>query len=237
MPGGRGGDVSGDAGDRLDPADLATRVAAMRRSYRSRALHESDLLPDWHSQFRAWLAEAVDSDAFPEPTAMVVATASPDGRPSVRTVLLKRYDERGLVFFTNYDSRKGRQLAANPRLSCVFPWYAMERQVIVDGDVERVGRDESEHYFHSRPHGSQIAASISEQSRVVADRGALEAERDRLAARYPDDTTVPLPDFWGGYRIRPSSVEFWQGREDRLHDRLRFRRTDDGPWTIERLAP
>jgi pyridoxamine 5'-phosphate oxidase len=158
----------------------------------------------------------------------------------VRTVLLKGYDERGLVFFTNYDSRKGRQLAANPRISCVFPWYAMERQVIVDGEVERAGRDESAHYFHSRPHGSQIAASISEQSRVVADRGALEAERDRLAARYPDDATVPLPDFWGGYRIRPSAVEFWQGREDRLHDRLRFRRTGDAadaPWVTERLAP
>ncbi len=232
--------VDGDRGERPDPTDLATRVAAMRRSYRAEALAEADLQPDWHRQFRIWLAAAVDSQAFPEPNAMVVATAAPDGRPSARTVLLKGYDERGLVFFTNYDSRKGRQLAANPRVCCVFPWYAMERQVIVDGDVERVSREESEHYFHSRPHGSQIAASISEQSHVVPDRPTLEAERDRIAARYPDDTTVPLPDFWGGLRIRPSAVEFWQGREDRLHDRLRFRRTGDAadaPWVIERLAP
>lgn len=223
-------------------------VAAMRRSYRSGRLDESDLAPTWLEQFGRWLAEASESLSFPEPNAMVVATASADAAPSVRTVLLKAYDDRGLVFFTNLRSRKARDIEANPQASCVFAWLPLERQVLVTGRAEQVGRAQSEEYFHSRPHGSQIAASVSEQSRVVPDRGALEAERDRLAAAYPDGSTVPLPDFWGGIRIVPETVEFWQGREDRLHDRLRFRRADaaansgergaaDGGWIVERLAP
>lgn len=212
------------------------RLAAMRRTYRTDTLDESMLAADWHTQFHQWLTVAVESLAFPEPNAMVIATATRDARPSARTVLLKAYDERGLVFFTNYQSRKGSELAANPQISCVFPWIALERQVLVTGQVERVSREESDAYFHSRPHGSQLAASISEQSRVVPDRASIEAERDRLAERYPEGTDVPLPDFWGGFRIVPDSVEFWQGREDRLHDRLRYRRTD-GEWVVERLAP
>lgn len=212
------------------------RLAAMRRTYRNATLDEAMLAPDWHTQFHRWLTDAIDSLAFPEPNAMVVATATHEGRPSARTVLLKAYDERGLVFFTNYQSRKGSELAANPHVSCVFPWYALERQVLVTGLVERVSREESDAYFHSRPRGSQLAASISAQSAVVPDRASIEAERDRLAERYPEGVDVPLPDFWGGFRIVPNSVEFWQGREDRLHDRLRYRRSD-GEWVVERLAP
>jgi pyridoxamine 5'-phosphate oxidase len=217
-----------------DPAN-ADRLAGMRRSYKRAELSESAIAPTWLEQFGRWLDEALESLAFPEPNAMVVATADADGAPSARTVLLKGYDERGLVFFTNYTSRKGRELAENPRVCVVFPWYALERQILVTGTVTRTSRADSETYFHSRPHGSQVAASISEQSAVIPDRAWLESERDRLAESYPE--TVPLPDFWGGYRIAPSTVEFWQGREDRLHDRLRYRRTDDGTWQTERLAP
>lgn len=216
-----------------DPAS-ADRLAGMRRSYARSGLTEADLAPGWTEQFGHWFDEAIESLAFPEPNAMVVSTADAAGVPSVRTVLLKGYDERGLVFFTNYDSRKGRALAENPRVSAVFPWYALERQILLAGTVERTTRAESETYFHSRPWGSQIAASIGQQSAVIPDRAWLEAERDRLAAAHPE--TVPLPDFWGGYRIVPETVEFWQGREDRLHDRLRYRRSGD-TWLIERLAP
>jgi pyridoxamine 5'-phosphate oxidase len=210
------------------------RIAAIRRSYQRGSLAESDLAPTWVEQFGRWMDEAVGSLAFPEPTAMVVGTADAQGVPSVRTVLLKGYDESGLVFFTNYNSRKGRALAENPRLSAVFPWYALERQIIVQGAVTRTSRAESDRYFHSRPYGSQIAASISEQSQPIPDRAWLESERDGLAGRHPE--TVPLPEFWGGFRITPETVEFWQGREDRLHDRLRYRNTGNG-WLIERLAP
>ncbi len=216
-----------------DPAG-ADHLADMRRSYQRSGLTEADLAPGWAEQFGRWLDEAIESLAFPEPNAMVVGTADAAGTPSVRTVLLKGYDERGLVFFTNYDSRKGRALAENPRISAVFPWYALERQILVGGTVERTTRAESEAYFHSRPYGSQVAASISQQSAVIPDRAWLESERDRLAAAHPD--TVPLPDFWGGFRIVPETVEFWQGRENRLHDRLRYRRTGEN-WLIERLAP
>ena len=216
-----------------EPPD-ADRLADIRRSYERGALNETDLAGTWVEQFGRWMDEAVESLRFPEPTAMVVGTADATGEPSVRTVLLKGYDERGLVFFTNYDSRKGRALTANPRISAVFPWYALERQILISGAVEHTSREESERYFHSRPYGSQIAASISEQSQVIPGRAWLESRRDELAARHPD--TVPLPDFWGGYRIRPASVEFWQGRPDRLHDRLRYLLTDE-VWRVERLAP
>jgi pyridoxamine 5'-phosphate oxidase len=217
-----------------DPAG-ADRLAGMRRSYQSSALSEADVAAGWLEQFGRWLEQAVESLAFPEPNAMVLATADANGTPSARTVLLKGYDERGLVFFTNYSSRKGRELAENPRVSVVFPWYALERQILLTGTVTRTSRADSEAYFHSRPYGSQIAASISDQSQVIPGREWLESERDRLAAQHPE--SVPLPDFWGGFRIEPATVEFWQGREDRLHDRLRYRRTDGDSWLIERLAP
>jgi pyridoxamine 5'-phosphate oxidase len=210
--------------------------AAMRRDYTERAaLLEKDLAGSWTSQFAAWFADAA-AYGLPEPNAMIVATASADGRPSARTVLLKGYDERGFTFFTNYESRKGSELAANPYASLVFPWFPMQRQVIVSGAVERVSRAETEEYFASRPRGSQLGAWASPQSRVLADRAAVEAGLAAAEERFADGP-VPAPPHWGGLRVRPESVEFWQGRSNRLHDRLRFRRTAEGSWVVERLAP
>ena len=210
--------------------------AVMRRDYTERgALLENDLAESWTSQFAAWFADAA-AYRLAEPNAMIVATASADGRPSARTVLLKEYDERGFTFFTNYESRKGSELAANPYASLVFPWFPMQRQVIVAGAVERVTRAETEEYFAARPRGSQLGAWASPQSRVLADRAAVEAGLTAAVERFGDGP-VPAPPHWGGLRVRPETVEFWQGRSNRLHDRLRFRRTDDGSWLVERLAP
>jgi len=210
--------------------------AVMRRDYTERgALLEDHLAGSWTSQFAAWFADAA-AYGLPEPNAMVVATASADGRPSARTVLLKEYDERGFTFFTNYESRKGSELAANPYAGLVFPWFPMQRQVIVAGAVERVSRAETEEYFASRPRGSQLGAWASPQSRVLADRAAVEAGLDAAAERFGDGP-VPAPPHWGGLRVMPETVEFWQGRSNRLHDRLRFRRTQKGSWVVERLAP
>ncbi|WP_111135250.1 pyridoxamine 5'-phosphate oxidase [Micromonospora deserti] len=199
-------------------------------------LSEADLAADWHTQFGRWFADAVAA-GLPEPNAMVLATADAAGRPSGRTVLLKAYEPEGFVFFTNYGSRKGAELAANPYASLVFPWFAMQRQVVVTGRVERVGRAETEAYFASRPRGSQLGAWASEQSRVVPDRAALDDAYRAAAERFADVEPIPAPPHWGGLRVRPDSVEFWQGRASRLHDRLRFRRAASGGWTVERLAP
>lgn len=216
-----------------DPALLT----AMRRGYERAGLDERDLAPDWLTQFRGWLDGAIAA-GLPEPNAMIVATAGPDAVPSARTVLLKGIDERGFVFFTHYGSRKGTQALANPVASLVFPWHPIQRQVLVTGAVERVGAEESDRYFASRPHGSQLGAAASPQSTVIASRAELESARDALAARYPEGTSVPRPAGWGGLRVVPETVEFWQGRPDRLHDRLRFRRTSvEGAWIVERLAP
>ena len=212
-------------------------VSTMRRAYQTGALDENGLAPDWLTQFDHWLAEAVESGMFREPNAMVVATATPDGRPSARTVLLKAYDENGLVFYSNYESRKGHELAANPHVCCVFSWVALERQVIVEGTVERTNREDSAAYFASRPHGSRLGALVSPQSRVVASRAELDDAWAAALSRYPEGSQVPLPDHWGGFRVVPSTVEFWQGRHDRLHDRLRYRRAPDERWVVERLAP
>ena len=210
--------------------------AAMRRDYSERdALLEADLAADWVTQFTAWFGEATAFGLY-EPNAMIVATADPSGRPSARTVLLKEYDAGGFVFFTNYESRKGTEALANPYASLVFPWLAMHRQVIVGGAVTRVSRAETEAYFASRPRGSQLGAWASPQSTVVADRAAVDTGYAAAAERFGDGP-VPAPPHWGGFRVAPETVEFWQGRSSRLHDRLRFRRTPEGVWVLERLAP
>ncbi len=216
-----------------DGEDAAADLARMRRQYVAAGLTEADLAPDWTIQLGRWLADAVRAD-LPEPNAMVLATASADGRPSARTVLLKGYDAAGLVFYTNYDSRKGTELNANPRACLVFPWIGLSRQVVVIGDVSVVSREQSERYFHSRPRGSQLGASASPQSTVIGSRADLDEAWQRGEREHPGE--IPLPDRWGGFRVRPLSVEFWQGQTDRLHDRLRYRRTESG-WSIERLAP
>ena len=206
-------------------------------------LREQDLAGSPLEQFQAWFAEALTA-GFPEPNAMVLSTVSADGQPSSRTVLLKGVDERGFSFFTNLTSRKGTELANNPRMSLVFPWYALQRQVVVVGRVDLLSRDEVAEYFASRPRGSQLGAWASHQSQVIDGREVLERRVVEVEARFPEGTSVALPDFWGGWLVRPQTVEFWQGRQSRLHDRLRFRsvaevadlgHADD--WTVERLSP
>lgn len=214
---------------------MSPEPADMRRDYTERgALLETDLAAGWTTQFATWFAEAV-AYGLPEPNAMIVATADAAGRPSARTVLLKGYDERGLVFYTNYTSRKGAEAQANPYASLVFPWFPMQRQVLVAGSVERVSRAETEAYFATRPRGSQLGAWASPQSQVVPDRAAVDAGLAAAAERFGDGP-IPPPPHWGGLRVVPATVEFWQGRSSRLHDRLRYRATDTG-WVIERLAP
>jgi len=215
--------------------DVTDRLASMRRSYERGGLREEDLADDWPAQFARWLAEAVAA-GLTEPNACTLATAAPDGRPSARTVLLKQVDARGFTVFTNLASRKGREALANPRASIVVPWVDLQRQVVVLGDVERVSDAESDAYFATRPHGSRIGALASPQSQVIPSREVLEQARAALLERFPPGTPVPRPPHWGGLRVVPESVEFWQGRPDRLHDRLRFRR-EDGGFVVERLAP
>ena len=198
-------------------------------------LGERDLAGTWHEQLAAWLQDAIAA-GVPEANAMVLATADADGRPSARTVLMKGLDEAGLLFFTNLRSRKGSELAANPHAAAVFPWIALGRQAIVVGEVELADDAVSDAYFESRPHGSQIGARASAQSTVVPDRAALDAAWERERALHPPGSRVPRPAHWGGLRIRPATVEFWQGRADRMHDRLRFRRAGEA-WVLERLAP
>jgi pyridoxamine 5'-phosphate oxidase len=207
----------------------------MRRSYEDGGLDEAGLAGDWLAQFGAWFADA-SAAGLSEPNAMVLATVSADGRPSARTVLLKGVDMRGFVLYTNLDSRKGGELLANPHVSLVFLWHPLGRQVVVTGDAEAIGAEESDAYFSTRPYGSQIGAAASPQSQIIAGRAELERARDELVARHPEGTPVPRPAHWGGVRVAPDAVEFWQGRLDRLHDRLRFRREGDA-WVVERLAP
>jgi pyridoxamine 5'-phosphate oxidase len=200
------------------------------------ALGESDIAPSWLEQFERWRAQTIAAEV-PEPDAMVLATASASGQPSARTVLLKGVDERGFEFFTNLDSRKGRELAENPRASLVFPWYALRRQVVVVGGVSAVEPSRADAYFATRAYGSRIGAMASRQSSVIADRSVLEAAKAELQERYPPEGDLPRPERWGGFLLEPESVEFWQGRRDRLHDRLRFRREGAGDWILERLSP
>jgi pyridoxamine 5'-phosphate oxidase len=210
-------------------------VADLRKEYSLAGLSEKDIAKDPFRQFEKWFQE-VEAAKLNEPNAAVLSTAAKDGRPSSRMVLLKGIDGRGFVFFTNYDSRKGRELEANPRASFLFPWAALERQVIVEGAVTKVAREESEAYFHSRPRASQLAAWASPQSSIISGRAALDEAMKATEKKYTG-VEAPLPPHWGGFRIVPETVEFWQGRRSRLHDRLRYRRQPDGSWVIERLAP
>jgi pyridoxamine 5'-phosphate oxidase len=209
-------------------------IPSLRKEYRMAALDRAGLDPDPVVQFGRWFDQAVGA-GLPEPNAMTLATASAGGRPSARVVLLKGYDDRGFVFYSNYDSRKGEELTANPWAALVFYWAPLERQVRVEGRVERTSREESAAYFRSRPLGSRLGALASAQSRPIPGREVLERRVAELEAAHPDGE-VPLPDFWGGYRVVPDAVEFWQGRPDRLHDRFRYARADQG-WTVARLSP
>jgi pyridoxamine 5'-phosphate oxidase len=209
-------------------------IASLRREYSSRALNEQEVDADPIVQFRRWFDEAVAAKLV-DANAMTLATASPDGRPAARVVLLKEVDAAGFVFFTNYESAKARDLAANPRACLLFFWVELERQVRITGSVERVSREDSDVYFRSRPFESRIGAWASPQSSVIANRDILEARVRVVSNQYPDGD-VPLPENWGGYRVQAQEIEFWQGRASRLHDRLRYRRAD-GEWLIERLAP
>ncbi|MEU3143341.1 Pyridoxine/pyridoxamine 5'-phosphate oxidase [Streptomyces sp. AVP053U2] len=211
--------------------------ASMRKQYRAEGLSEADLAATPVEQFARWFKQAATDGGLFEPNAMIVSTADARGRPSSRTVLLKHFDEQGFVFYTNYDSRKGRELTVNPYVSLLFPWHPMARQVIVTGAARRTGRDETAAYFRTRPHGSQLGAWASGQSSVLADRADLDATYAELAARHPEGEQVPVPPHWGGFRVVPQAVEFWQGRENRLHDRLRYTARPDGGWKVERLSP
>ncbi|WP_435845972.1 pyridoxamine 5'-phosphate oxidase [Streptomyces huasconensis] len=213
--------------------------AGMREQYVTEGLAEAGLPAGPMEQFAHWFKEAVRAaDALHEPNAMVVSTADAEGRPSSRTVLLKGFDERGFVFFTNYDSRKAREITVNPHVSLLFPWHPMARQVIVSGTAARVGREETVAYFRTRPHGSQLGAWASAQSSVLASRDELDRAYADLAARYPEGEQVPVPPNWGGFRVTPRAVEFWQGRRNRLHDRLRYVCGEGDPvWRVERLSP
>lgn len=211
-------------------------LADLRRDYSLAGLHEKDLARDPFRQFETWFQEA-EAAKVVEPNAMVLSTATREGRPSARTVLLKGMDGRGFIFFSNYESRKGREIEANPFATLVFPWIALERQVIIEGALTRLAREESMAYFDSRPRASQLAAWVSRQSSVVPDRASLESGMKAVEQKHAG-AAVPMPPFWGGYLVAPASVEFWQGRRSRLHDRLRYRREQaGGPWIIERLSP
>jgi pyridoxamine 5'-phosphate oxidase len=212
-----------------------TTLADLRREYASRALTEEAADADPIHQFTAWFEEALKSQLI-DVNAMTLATASPAGEPAARIVLLKGADQSGFVFYSNYDSAKGRDLAANPRACLLLFWSELERQVRITGAVTRVSTEQSDAYFHSRPLESQISAAISKQSRPVADRSQLERRYAELAAKY-SGAIVPRPDNWGGYLVAPETIEFWQGRKSRLHDRLLYTRQPDGSWSRARLEP
>lgn len=221
------------------PDKTDTAIADMREEYRPETLAKKDLSPDPFTQFHEWFNEA-RSAAIKEPNAMTLSTLGKDQIPSSRTVLLKDLDSRGFTFFTNYGSRKGQEIEAHPGASLLFLWKEQSRQIIVRGRVEKVSPDESEKYFNSRPYDSRIGAWASEQSSIIPNREWLVARDKEFRERYPDsgaDDCVPIPDFWGGYRVLPASIEFWQGGPGRLHDRFVYTQTPSGDWGVDRLSP
>jgi pyridoxamine 5'-phosphate oxidase len=213
----------------------ASKLSLLRQDYGKGELVESKVDADAIVQFSRWLDEAVAAK-LPDPNAMILATADAKGKPSARVMLLKEFDSRGFVFYTNYLSRKGGELESNPRAALVFFWQTLERQVRIEGTIGLVSRRESEEYFHSRPRAAQIGAWVSRQSGAISSRKELDELAGQITAKYAN-TEVPLPDYWGGYRLTPQSIEFWQGRPDRLHDRLLYSLEPDGKWKIQRLSP
>jgi pyridoxamine 5'-phosphate oxidase len=215
---------------------MPERMTDARKEYEQGALDEAGVDHNPIRQFTSWYDAAVAA-AVPEPEAMTLSTATAAGRPSARIVLLRGYDDRGFCFFSNYASHKGRELAANPYAALTFHWVEQERQVRIEGRVEQTSAAESDAYFQSRPSGSRIGAWSSPQSEVIPNRATLEELFNQFQQRYPDEAAIPRPEHWGGYRLIPDRIEFWQGRPSRLHDRLVFSRTDGNEWKLERLAP
>lgn len=211
-------------------------IANIRRQYGTDQLHKEDLAADPFTQFKTWLSQAIESKIFKDPTAMNVATVDESGMPSQRIVLLKEYDENGFVFYTNLESNKAQQLKGNPKISLHFAWLELERQVIIRGEAEKLSVAEATKYFLSRPHDSQLAAWASKQSKPVMGRKLLEQAFEQMKNKFKQGE-VPLPGFWGGYRVKPMTVEFWQGRENRLHDRFLYSDQQGDAWKLERLQP
>ena len=216
--------------------ELTADVAGLRKEYTLRGLHRNELDPDPFLQFGRWFDESVRTAGDREPNAMTLATASKQGTPSARIVLLKGFSERGLIFFTSYESRKARDLAENPRAALNFHWPWLERQIQIEGSVEKVSREESEIYFSKRPIGSRLGAIVSKQSSIIESREVLEHKLEQVAAEYRT-SPPPVPELWGGYLVCPERFEFWQGRENRLHDRFLYSRKTGGGWQIDRLSP
>ena len=214
---------------------MDSSIADLRQNYTRAGLSEADVNSDPIEQFKTWFEQALDANLI-EPNAMTIATATPEGKPTARIVLLKGVSDLGFVFYTNYESQKGQQLIANPYAALVFLWDKLERQVRIEGEVEKLSTEESAEYFHSRPKGSQLGAIASDQSRIIPNREILEQRLSELQEKYADET-VPLPEHWGGFRVVPNRIEFWQGRPSRLHDRLVYDLQDDGSWEINRLSP
>lgn len=210
-------------------------ISDLRKDYTLQDLSESEIDPNPFIQFKIWFDQALAAQ-LPEPNAMTIATATPDGQPSARMVLLKDFDDRGFVFFTNYNSRKGQELAANPQVALVFWWAELERQVRILGTVEKVSSEESDGYFEMRPANSRLGAWASNQSEVIKSREFLEQRLQEFQSQYANQE-IPRPPHWGGLRVIPTEIEFWQGRSSRLHDRLLYTPLDDGGWKIERLSP